>query len=242
MNIKDEGTKNLFFMVTCGEDHTFETLDAMKEHSTIPYKLQVWYALKNPINLEFYAKLLTYTDDVIISKAEHPFASCQGWAMIYNDYDYLWVFGSDCKPLPQFVEKVNHAFQFVPYTVCVGNVKYPQQPEFMISQTGAAPDLLQVFDRKGVNIIGGMCPSFRHNGHEIVEMALRIVSNRFQFISMKGLVKEIGPSAPENGGLNDYKPENIARNLEIVNRARDIVLAGGMYTWWSNKILEGENK
>lgn len=239
MSVKDPGKKNLFFVVTCGEDYTFETLNAIREHAMLDnYKIQIWYAI-DKLDQSFYEKLLTYTDDVIVANKKYPFSACQSYAMIYSDYDYLWVMSPDAKPLPGFVDKVEHGFNVVPYVVCVGNPKFKTEKDFSISHLGSLPDLLQVFDHKMVNMFGALNPCFRYNGHEIREIAARIIYSRFNFVSVQGMVEELGYTNP-----NIYKiqKEYSKENWDVLLKCSWFMNNNRPYNWWSDNIMQADKE
>jgi hypothetical protein len=232
-----EEKKHFFFVTTVGEKCIWDTLEAIKKNTHVSYQLQIWYDARGKTDWDFYKRLFDYTDDVILVAKQNYLSHALGWMLLYNDADYIWFFGADCTPLAEYSQKVKKAFSLMPYVVFVGQPCMPIEGDIAVSNVDYFPDKVMVFNRHMINFTGGINASFKYYAYENAEFACRVVKNRYNFISLTGLIEEADGGHSGTDGWPEIKQrEN--DNLGVFMKCVNIMNANLPYNWWSNNVLE----
>jgi len=229
--------KHKLFVATVGEPCIWTTLESIKKQTTVPYTLQIWYDARGKTDWDFYKRLLTYTDDVILCAKQNYLSHALGWMLLYTDADYVWFFGADCEALEGYTEKIERAFQLMPYVVYVGQPVVKIDGDIAVSNVDYFPDKIMVFDRAMVNFTGGFNTSFQYYAYENSEFACRLVKNRYNFVALADLIKEQDGGHSGTAGNPEIK-ERENDNFEVFKKCIKIMNSNVPYNWWDNKALE----
>lgn len=225
-----------FFVLTCGEATTFDVLNSIKKNIPGTYYLTIWYDSRGKEDSAFYSRLKKYTDDIIFLSKNHGPWGAYSFAFLYIHADFVWIINSDAQLLTNTFSEVTRTFENVQNVVLVGGIRANDFKEKMwISNLDRLPDEVIVINRRLINEIGGLCPSFRGYGHETLEFSLRAIEKGFDVVALSGLFTELGGGHEARKG-NPQRETEIARNSKLIQITNSLRKYG--YHWWANNLLE----
>lgn len=227
------------YVSTIGESVTFETLDRLIKFTPKPYKLTVWYdACGRGVDWDFYKRILTYTDDVVLLTQNKGPGANYAFSLLYSDCDYVMTVFADCLVNEGYFDLIEQAFREIPRLATAGSDITGRAPKVVVSDYRQNPDGLQVFNRRAVDEIGGLCPSFRGYGHDLFEFHCRSMRRGWNTAMIPGIMWE-GGNKHEGRGMNKNLSEEIERNTKVVEHCSRLGW-GDHYPWWHSNVVSIE--
>lgn len=228
------------FILHAGNDVIFETLESVKAIK-VPHDLCIWYhALdeKNPINLDHFNRLRSYTDDVIMATKNQKCPAAAGFAMIYKEYDYFLSLDDDLVVLDGSVEKMLKLHQFFRRVGFIGEgiESVKMNGLYEINNVKNLPDWGGLITRECVNEIGARGAMFPKYGFDFTEWQMRAMAHDWKCINYKGLFNHGGKK--NRGHETREKMTDLPMIHGISYSVYRACEAGGfsLYNWWANKI------
>lgn len=229
------------YLLTAGNDIVFETLDSVKQNVKIPYNLCVWYhALdeEHKVDLDFYKRLTSYTDDVIMATKNQGCPNAFGYGYIYKDYDYNLVLNDDLVVLEGAVEKMMMMFEKTNKVAYIGEGSESSKLSYIyeVNNVGNLPDWGGIVKREAINECGGPPAFFPAYGFDYIELIMRFLNRGWRVINYQGLFLHGGKnnrpheSISETKGLRETQGASFGM-YHVCER-----LGFNNYVWWSNKV------
>lgn len=232
--------KYKIFLLTTGQDVVWETLDSIKKFTKIPHDLHVWYQTindKKP-SLETYNRLLSYTDNVIMSTENFGVSPPFGFGMTYMKYDYLLRLDQDHVLLEGYFDEIMKYFYNFRRVGFVGQGQRDNElkDKFEVNNPLNIPDGGGIFSHEAINDIGSFAGFFPPYGYEIVEWAGRAIIKDWKVIHITGIIN--------NGGTlkqNHIASEALINSKGFLNEAaRNQIIADKLgykhYNWWADRL------
>lgn len=228
-------------VLTTGEDVLWETLDSVKEFTEIPYSLHVWYQMKNKDekpDFDFYKRILTYTNDVVLCSSPHKCPAAVGYSQVYLNYDYLLSLSQDTVLMKGYLKEVMkyfHNFRKVAF-VGQGTSSTELKGGFEINNPINLPDSGGIYSREVVNDIGGLGAFFPRYGFDLIEWMARAIVRGWKIIHIKNIINHGGRFDKKHGasektnGLDDIIKES--GRLQMI--ADKMGYKG--YNWWADRL------
>lgn len=228
------------FVLTAGNDIVFETLESIKAIK-VPHETCVWYhALDDrfKVDLDFYNRLTTYTDDVIMATKNQGCPPAHGYALVYKKYDQLLMLDDDMIVLDGAVEKMFTLHKFFRRIGFIGEgvESHKMSALYEIDNIRNLPDWGGIWNHEAVNSVGSFAAMFPKYGFDFIEMQMRMIANEWRVINYKGLLNHGGKTQKQHvtrdkmNDLPDIHGESFSkyRVCEALNFKT--------YNWWADKI------
>lgn len=227
-------------MVTVGESITFEALESIKKNTPAPYDLRVWYdARGGAVFQNFLHKILTYTDDVIVSYKNSRLSAEWGFYTLYGDYDYLILACPDYIVKPGYFERMMMIFQEVKKAGIVGEAWRPMEEPYVVDDPDRGPDGIAMLKREAINDIGGISPSFNGRGPFHQELFRRMNSKGWSYVAVDGLAPHSGEQHEGRDAIKNWRDECHLDNLVWLSLEKQ---GFSNPLWWRNDIAGTERK
>lgn len=228
-------------ILTAGNKVLFETLDSIKANVKPPYKLFVWYHPldeEHKTDLDFYNRILTYTDDVIMASKNQKCPAATGFMFIYKNYDYLLSINDDMVIHHNSVDTMLSIHQRLRRVGLVGegSKSHAMKESYEISNVANLPDWGGMYNRETINEIGGSGAFFPTYGFEGAEFMMRMLMNNWRIFNYKGLFLHGGKDGKDHDTAS--KTKNFTDIQQRSFKQYHICERFGFrnYNWWSNKI------
>jgi hypothetical protein len=228
------------FVMTVGEDVVFETLDAVKRETKIPYNLTVWYHPTKGINMDTFNKIQSYTDDIIMCTKNQKNSGVGGYFQIYSDYDYLLGLCADSVLKPGYFDRLMKPFTIYSKVAFVGSGGHEDALRFDYEANNPynLPDISGMWSRDAVNDIGGPLAAFHTYGFEPLEIFGRAISKGWKIVHARNIFTDGGLKGRKHTGTESMNKKEREDSL-IFNGALQIEVDSMLYkgyNWWSNKL------
>jgi hypothetical protein len=228
------------FIVTAGNDVVFETLESLKAIK-IPHETCVWYHPLDErfkIEADFFTRLTSYTDDVIMATKNQGCPPAFGYGLVYKKYDYFLHLDDDLVVLDGAVEKMLKLHDFYRRLGFVGEgiESDKMAVTYEINNIKNLPDWGGIFTRECINEIGSRGAMFPKYGFDFTELQIRAMTRGWKVINHKGFFKHGGShkhgheTRAKMTDLPEIHGQSFAtfRILEAMNFSN--------YNWWADKI------
>lgn len=218
--------------VTMGEDSTFESLDAVKQNSTMEHDLIVWN--NGCRDREFIERLNGYTDNVINCTKNQGYLEAINYVFLLCPADAIMILTAGLKPSPGYMELLIKPFE----DERVGIVAEYQFPTGAYIQCGEydIPEGIDVYRRSMLDDIGGLCPSFVVWGTAQTELKLRALKKGWKVI---GTPRCSEHENKKGQGKDVFKIDLIAIILLNNNYIFRVIKRMGFdYKWWDKNVLK----
>lgn len=228
----------LNFLITVGEDITFKTLDSIRENGN-GGKLIVWYHPIKSHDLDYFNRLLRYTDDVILCTKNRGSSAAFQFLSIMEDYDYIISACADSVMMPNYTDKLMKPFKEVKRLGMAGGIDldfYPTSfPDcgYLVNDINRLPDISNMVSKEIVNEIGGHLTAFSKYGFENLEWMCRAIRKSWSIATCKDIFIHSGTKHAGRETMPDLD-EQMEANKIIFNKAKQKHFMG--YNWWSKTI------
>jgi len=228
------------FIMTVGEEVVFETLDAVKRETKIPYELAVWYHPIKGVNMDTFNRIQKYTDDVIMCTKNQKNSGVTGYFQIYSDYDYILGLCADSVLKEGYFERLLKPFETYSKVAFVGSGEHEDKltMDYESNNPYNLPDISGMFSHDAINEIGGTLAAFHTYGFEPLEWYGRAISKGWKIVHARNIFTDGGKNGVKHSGTETMEKKEREDSL-IHNGALQIELDSKLYkgyNWWSSKL------
>lgn len=218
------------FMITLG-NHDFYLENISRLRKSLPqHELVIW---NNGSSTEFESKLKSLADVYISSSHNMWTSKCFGFAILYLEYDWLIILAPDIKVKDAWWDQI-HPLMDNNVGIIGDSMKHPlSTSEVNQCNENNLPDGFHVINRRMVNDIGSLSPSFGIWGHDLTEFKLRALKNGWKILSVDSGLEHYGDGhtgvdyAKSFMGDEEFNKMH-SRSCMALNQARN--------TWWELKV------